>query len=209
MTCICHRSQIETLHRRSLELLSSYQWFCDSVIKTLSRRWFPWCSFVIKQQQDETYNIHPRQHVLIAKRQSSQLSCCRPCDLAVMHHSLLVMDRYATTWASITHCVKSQCMKRTVQQLPRCCHGAWHRVLYRPVNVSCNLSDHFLTIGAASDRRESDPHLHNVQGDTSPQTYTKGPARDDNYRVMIVIRIWATHFHKESFNDANESQGGL
>lgn len=39
-----------------------------------------------------------------------------------------------------------------------------------------------------------------------PANVRKRLPGDDNYHVMIVIRIWATHFHKESFNDATESQ---
>lgn len=48
--------------------------------------------------------------------------------------------------------------------------------------------------------------MYNLLNHTSPQTLTKGTARDANYRVMIVIRLWAADFHKESFNYATESQ---
>lgn len=44
--------------------------------------------------------------------------------------------------------------------------------------------------------------MYNVPSDT----LHKRLVSDDNYHVMIVIRISATHLHKESFNDATESQ---
>lgn len=110
------------------------------------------------------------------------------------------------TRASITHCMKEQCCKRTMQRLPCCCHGAWHCVLYCYLMYDAPLSFSPPSVPLMS-QTECEPPMYNVPSDTSPQMYTKGPARDDNYVIIIisVIRIWATHCPKESFNDGTES----
>lgn len=87
---------------------------------------------------------------------------------------------------SITNCVKTEFFKRTVEKLPRCCHGAWHGTLYR-----CTFGIAFSSIRAVNALKRSAKRLCAMCRVTEHKRL-----KDDNYHVITVIRIWATLFHK-------------
>lgn len=102
---------------------------------------------------------------------------------------LLVIDRYATRWASVSHSTHevtgfSKDDAAAVLLLP------WSLTLCIIMlpHVRCTFRDHFL--------QQWEPHMHNMLSDTTPLMYKSPPPRVDTYHAMFVIRIGATPFHK-------------
>lgn len=93
-----------------------------------------------------------------------------------------------------------------MQQLPCCYHGAWHCESYRYLMHDPPLRWFFIASSVINAPNRAWTTYAQCAEWHYPANVRKRLGRDNNYHVMIVIRIWATHFHKESFHNVAESQ---
>lgn len=166
-----------------------------------------------KRPREDTSNTKPEQQKTscIPQTQSYQPLCGSPCNSGashVMHDSPnLISNRQLCHLMSINYSLREV----TVFQKDYAAAALWLPwsvtlcIIWLP-NVRCTFEIIFSSICAVNAQNKVWTDYVQCAERHFPSNVHKRLESDDNYHVMIVIRISATHLHKESSNDATESQ---
>lgn len=175
------------------------------LIRTHTIKHHFWKALHVRRPQKDTFNINPnkrKQHVL-KERQIYHVSCGRPCDLAsyVIHDSHIITNRQICHHMSINYSLHQVTgFQRDYAAAALLLPWSVTLCIISLPNLWCTFE--IIFSGIVNAPRGVWTIFPQCAKWHDPANVHQRLARGDNYHVMIVIKIWATHFYKESFNDA-------